>query len=330
MKHIFTLTFLCFSALLFAQDPLVLQPMQKDTLPAKKDTTWKISGFFGVNASNTSLSNWQGGGVNSTALNSILNLQAEYKKGKQIWVNKLDAQYGIAKLGAGDGIPFRKNIDQLFALSKYNVNAFNKYWYYAAQGDYRTQFAPAYKYAGDTIVGRATSDFNSPGYLQLALGLDYKPTDYLSITFAPVAGKVTMVNRQHLADEGAYGVEKAETDSTGRIITKGKRIRYEFGGRVIIKFKKDIFKNVNLDSYLDLFSNYTHNPQNIDVVFNNLLTLKINKYFSANVICQMLYDDDIMILYDHDGDGVSGGSNDFYGPRLQVLTTFAIGFGYKF
>ena len=76
-----------------------------------------------------------------------------------------------------------------------------------------------------------------------------------------------MVNRQYLADEGAYGVEKAVVDTAGRVVTHGKKTRLEFGGRVILKFKKDIFKNVNLDSYLDLFSNYGHNPGNIDVVF---------------------------------------------------------------
>jgi len=329
MKRIIFPTLLLFCLHSKAQDPLVLQPIAKDTLPVKKDTSWKTSGFFGVNFSQTSLSNWQGGGQNNIAGNAILNLQADYKKGKHEWTNKLDAQYGLVRLG-GTGTPFRKNIDQLFALSKYNLNAFNKYWFYAAQADYRTQFAPGYKYSGDSIIGRATSDFNSPAYIQLALGLDYKPADYFSVTLAPLAGKITMVNRQYLADDGAYGVEKAVRDTNGAIITHGKKIRYEFGGRLVIKFKKDIFKNVNLDSYLDLFSNYAHNPQNIDVVFNNLLTFKINKYFTANIISQIIYDDDIVIKYDWNNDGKFDNPNDYAGPRLQMLTTLSVGFGYKF
>jgi hypothetical protein len=304
-----------------AQEPLILQPMQKDTVPTKKDTSWKITGFFGVNASQTALSNWQGGGQDNIALNTILNVEADYKKDKHAWTNKLDAQYGVMK--PGEGVGFRKNIDQLFALSKYEVNAFGKNWFYATQVDYRTQFAPGYNYLNDAPVKPAVSDMNSPGYLQLAVGLDYKPADYFSITFAPAAGKATYVNRQYLADAGAYGVDKAVTDANGNIITHGKRSRYEFGGRVIIKFKKDIIKNVNLDSYLDLFSNYMHNPGNIDVVFNNLLTIKVNKYFSVNVISQMIYDDDIIIKRITD-QGVTAG------PRLQLLTTIAVGFGIKF
>jgi hypothetical protein len=319
MKKIFTVIAIIIATTLSAQDSIP---------PTKKDTSWKVSGYFGLNFSQTSLSNWQGGGQDNIAGNAILNIQAVYKKGKSEWLNKLDAQYGLIKTD-GDRL-FKKNIDQLFALSKYNLNAFNKYWFYAAQGDYRTQFAPGYNYNGDSVVGTARSDFNSPGYIQLAIGLDYKPTKYFSATFAPIAGKITVVNRQYLADEGAYGVEKAVLDTAGKIVTNGKRSRFELGGRIILRFKKDIFKNVNLDSYLDLFSNYANNPGNIDVVFNNLLTLKINKYFTANVISQVLYDDEVVTKRDWNKDGKFDNAKDINGPRVQMLTTFAVGFGYKF
>ncbi len=313
---------------IFAREKNTLPDSLKQSKKSQKDTSWKVTGFFGVNASQTALSNWQGGGQDNIALNSILNIQVVYKKAKHEWLTKLDAQYGLIK--PGDYKLFRKNIDQIFALSKYNINAFSKYWFYVAQADFRSQFAPGYTYAGDSISGQAGSDFCSPAYIQLALGLDYKPTNYFSITFAPAAGKITIVNRGYLADAGAYGVEKAILDTAGNVITHGKHSRYEFGGRIILRFKKDIFKNVNLDSYLDLFSNYGHNPQNIDVVFNNLLTLKINKYFSANIISQMIYDDDIIIKRDWNKDGKYDTSGDINGPRLQLITTLAIGFGYKF
>ena len=306
---------------------IALSTQAQDTPAAKKDTTyWKKSGFFGVNASQTQLSNWQGGGQNNVAINSIFNMQLEYKKAKHCWLTKVDAQYGLIRTGTAPS--FRKNIDQLFVLSKYNIDAFSKYWFYVAQADYRTQFAPGYNFdVASNIVGQAVSDFNSPGYTQLAFGLDYKPTNYFSATFAPLAGKITMVNRQYLADAGAFGVEKATYDPNGVLISHGKKMRTEFGGRVILKFKKDIFKNVNLDSYLDLFSNYSNNPGNIDVVFNNLLTFKINKYFTANVICQMLYDDDVTVKR---SSSLYKPEDNINGPRLQVISTFAIGFGYKF
>lgn len=323
MKRSFTIALCLIISIMSAQNPA------DTSKAAKKDTSyWKKSGFFGVNGSSTWLSDWQGGGQDNITVTSIFNFEAVYKKDKHEWTNKLDAQYGVIRPGGFKN--FQKNLDQLFALSKYNINAFNKYWYYTAQGDFRTQFAPGYKYNGDTIVGRAASDLTSPAYIQLALGLDYKPTDYFSVTFAPAAGKITLVNRQYLADDGAFGVDKAVRDTSGNILTPGKKIRYEFGGRIIVKFKKDIFKNVNLDSYLDLFSNYGHNPGNIDVMFNNLLTIKINRFFTANVICNMIYDDDVIVKRDWNKDGLYDNANDVNGPRLQILTTVGVGFGYKF
>ncbi len=302
----------------------------QDTVPPLiKDTAWKASGFFGVNASQTSLSDWQGGGQNNLALGGILNLDIIYRRDAfEQWQNKLDAQFGM--LRQGDQRMLRKNLDQLFFLSKYSTRAFGKNFYWTAQGDYRTQFAPGYKYAGDSVVGRAVSDFNSPGYIQLALGLAYKPKDYFSVSLLPVAAKVTVVNRQHLANEGAFGVPAARYDPAGNLIEEGKRIRYETGTRLVVKFKKDIRPNINLDSYLDLFSNYFENFGNVDVVFNNLLTMKVAKYFTVNVVSQILYDDDVKRQRDLNNDGKYDLEGEINGPRVQALTTIAVGFGYKF
>jgi len=309
-----------------AQLPL---SVASDTIkPLAKDTSWKLPGLFSISASQTSLSNWQGGGQDNFAIMGLFNFNPVYRKDGREWISKIDLQYGLIKPGAAK--LYRKNVDQIFLLTKVTTPAFAKHFSYSLQSDFRTQFAPGFNYNDDSIVGRATSDFLAPGYIQLALGLDYKPVEYFSATFAPAAGKVTLVTRQHLADAGAFGVEKATFDSLGNVLTPGKRIRYEFGGRLILKFKKDIMKNVALDSYLDLFSNYSHNPTNIDVIFNNAFTFKINKFFSASIISQILYDDDIKTQRDWDKDGLYTKPEDINGPRLQALTTFAIGFGYKF
>src|SRR3954471_3930462 len=165
---------------------------QDAAAPVAKDTTWKTSGFFGVNTSQTALSDWQGGGNNNVAVGAIFNIEIKYQRDKyEQWLTKLDAQFGTVKQNPREG--FRKNIDQIFLLTKYNSLAFGKNWYWSAQADYRTQFAPGYYYNEGPVVGRALSDLNSPGYIQLALGIDYKPVDYFSFNIAPIAGKVTMV-----------------------------------------------------------------------------------------------------------------------------------------
>ncbi len=300
----------------------VAQPQE-----TKKDTAWKSAGFIGLNFAQTALSNWQGGGQDNVAVTGIFNYEINYKKGKAEWNNKVDAQYGLV---LQDNSKFwKKNVDQLFAMSQFNLRAFKKVWYYSAMTDFRSQLAPGYAYSGDT-TRKMVSNWTAPAYIQLAVGLDYKPADYFSTTISPLAGKITLVNDQDFANNGDYGVDKAVRDTAGKIITPGKKVRYEFGGRLTIKFKKDIFKNVNLDTYLDFFSNYTHNPQNVDIVWNSLLTFKVNKFLTATISTKLIYDDDIIIRYDWNKDGKYDNKNDFQGPRPQWLTNIGVGFGYKF
>lgn len=40
--------------------------------------------------------------------------------------------------------------------------------------------------------------------------------------------------------------------------------------------------------------NYRCNPQNIDVLMNNLLTMNFTKNFATNLSVDLLYDDDVL------------------------------------
>jgi hypothetical protein len=75
-----------------------------------------------------------------------------------------------------------------------------------------------------------------------------------------------------------------------------------------------------------LFSNYIVKPENIDVNWENLITMKINSWFSANIHYTMLYDDDVKIAWDSNDDGI----NDRFGARLQIKQLLGIGLTYKF
>lgn len=295
---------------------------------AVKDTSWKTEGFIGLNIAQTSLSNWQGGGQDNISFSGLVNWAANYKKDKIEWNNKFDGQYGLVRLNNSKF--WQKSVDQVFALSKLDVYAFKKYWYYSLMADFRSQFSDSYKYSGDTLK-TAISRFSSPAYIQLALGLEFKPVDYFSISLSPVAGKMTIVSDQGMADNGDYGVEKAVRDTNGTVITHGKKIRYEFGGRLTIRFKKDLTKIVNLDTYADFFDAYTNNPyQNVDVVWNTLITVKIAKFFTASLSTKFVYDNDMITKYDWNNDGKYDHKNDINGPRAQILSVYGIGFGYKF
>ena len=145
--------------------------------------------------------------------------------------------------------------------------------------NFKTQFTRGYK---ETDAGKVViSDFMSPGYILLAIGMEYKPTDAFFFSASPLGGKITLVMNDSLSTVGSFGVEA------------GKTTRSEFGGTIKMGVNREIMKNVSLTSTLELFSNYFDTPQNIDVSWKAMINMKVNEFLSANISTHLLYDDDI-------------------------------------
>lgn len=281
---------------------------------------WKKSGTFGVNFSQSSFTNWASGGQNSIAINSLFNLNVSYRTQKAAWDNLLAMGYGMQQQGK-DGVPIKTD-DRLEFTSKYGRSAY-KNLFYAALVNFKTQFAPGYNYPNDSV---RISDFMCPAYLTMALGMDYKKGENLSVFLAPLTGRVTFINSQRLSDAGAYGVEAATYDTLGNIITIGKKSKKEFGGYMRLFYKAEVMKNVSFQSKVDLFTNYLKNPENVDVGWEALISMKVNKYISATISTHLIYDDDISIAIDKNKDGIIEEN----GPRIQFKEILAVGFSYKF
>jgi hypothetical protein len=279
---------------------------------------WKTGGVLAVNLAQTSLKNWAAGGQNSIAVNGLFSVFANMINGKSRWDNSLDLGYGLLKQGKDGG--FRKTDDKIDFLSKYGREAFNNF-YYAALLNFKTQMQPGYNYV-DATTKNKISDLFAPAYLLVALGLDYKPNAYFSAFIAPVTAKFTFVTDQVLSDAGAFGV------------TPGEKVKSEMGGyiRVIYTkndFKSEFMKNVSLTTKVDLFSNYADNPQNIDVSWENMIALKVNKFISVNINTHLLYDDNIKVPFDINGDGTII-ATEMIGSKIQFKEILGVGFAYRF
>jgi hypothetical protein len=46
-----------------------------------------------------------------------------------------------------------------------------------------------------------------------------------------------------------------------------------------------------MENRLNLYSNYLQDPQNIDIDYQMNVIMKINRYLSANIALQTIYDD---------------------------------------
>lgn len=272
---------------------------QEDT--TKAENPWKSGGNIGISFSQTSLTNWAAGGENSFGGSGFLSLFANYSKGKGAWDNTLDLGYGMLQQGEDD---LRKTDDKIDFASKYGYKA-SKKWYYTALLSFKSQFADGYKYPDDSTV---ISTFLAPAYILGSIGMDYKPNEMFSAYISPVTTKFTIVNDGVLSDAGAFGVEP------------GDKIRTEVGGFVKLAFKKDIMENVNLQSKVDFFSNYSDKPEYIDVNWEVLIAMKVNKFITANLSTQLIYDHDVKFPQD---DGTEK-------AKVQFKEIFGVGFSYKF
>lgn len=318
MKKILTTLSLCIAILSNAQ------VTEKEDALKSVDTLstdgWKKSGYFGIGIGQVALSNWAGGGVNSISLSGLLNLSANYKKDKFYWNNEGVFAFGI--INQDKSALWIKNDDKIDVTSKAG-KVIKKGTSFAGLFNFRTQFAQGFE---DEAQLKMISKFAAPAYSILAVGFDFQPLTSLSIFVAPITLKTTYVADQFLADAGAYGVEGATYSDAGVLLESGKLLRNEMGGYMKIAYNKSFTKSVALGTKLDLFSNYLSNPQNIDVNWEALLTIKAGKYITTTISTQILYDDDVDIAIDTNDDGVT----DKRGPRLQFREALSVGFSVNF
>ena len=273
---------------------------------------WKTGGIIGANLAQTALVNWSAGGESSVAVNGLMSVFANYRNGKNSWDNSLDMGYGLLNQGSDNG--FRKTDDKFDFLSKYGRKAFSDF-FYSGLVNFKTQFSPGYNYPNDSVK---ISNLLAPAYLLGAIGLNYQPNSYFNVFMAPFTGRLTIVNDEKLSNAGAFGVDP------------GKRTKGEFGGYVRMiysrnDFKAEFFKNISFTTKIDLFSNYLKDPQNVDVNWETLIGMKVNKYISININTQLMYDADTK--FDTNNDGAINASDK---SKIQFKEILGVGVMYKF
>jgi len=222
----------------------------------------------------------------------------------------------------------KKTDDRLDFSSIFGVKI-SKKWYYNLNANFSTQYFKGYKYPNDTVI---VSNFLSPGYLTISLGLEYKLMKNLSLYGSPLAGKITFVNNQALANEGKYGVVAAVLDSVGNILVPGQRLKSELGFSFIAKYKGKLSKNIDLNTKLMLYNNYfdpvKRNRWNIDIDWETWFDFTINRFFVASAYFHIIYDHDIKIPVFEVVDGARTKVGDTI--NMQFKQNYGLGIAFKF
>lgn len=226
MKKILLIT--CLAALplaSFAQDvQQVTAEVAKEISEAPKAEAkvvkpkyWQHSLTTQINVGQTSLTNWAAGGDNTFSLKGFVDGSCNWKKDAMFWNNRLQLDYGL--LYSSSKPLFQKSNDRIYFESKWGYRIKDEL-YFSANYDLKSQFAASYNYATpseamvtekygadaklDNLARKQQTElwkqarvkksgFFAPAYTTLALGIDWNPAKWVSISIAPLTGGFTVV-----------------------------------------------------------------------------------------------------------------------------------------
>jgi Protein of unknown function (DUF3078) len=249
----------------------------KELKPLEKDG-WQKKGTFIINVNQSALRNWAGGGEQNTlGVTTLLNYNLNHRKGKMTWNNYFDIAIGFQN--ATSFGQFRKTDDRVDITSKYGYQ-FSKKWHTALLGNFNSQALAGYNYT-DT-VNTKVSNILTPGKILLSAGIDFRPDKTFTIFISPITSRFILKT-----DQDFYTVDKFGVSPERRSYT-------ELGSFATAKYSKKISSWALYTGRLDLFSNYKRNPENVDLFFTNLVTMKFNKWLATNISVDMVYDDDVL------------------------------------
>lgn len=268
---------------------------------------WKRSTQIGLNFSGAAFNaSWQGGGVNNLTLGTYFNNLAVFTKGKGVWTNDIQLQYGrLSNFYKNDSKEIRKGVDRIFLDTKYTRVVHKALNWYSSL-NFLSQFDKGFDYS-DVNKPSLISKSLHPGFLTLASGFEWKPKPYL-ITQAGLGGRTTFISDDKNITK-LYGVSKGKTSLT------------ELGLQGVIAFDKDIAKNINLKLRDQMFLAIAPKSKALDHNINIIATAKINKYLNVNLAAILIRDFDQVSKADIDAKK--------YKSVWQATGGFNLGFSLK-
>lgn len=242
---------------------------------------WQKSLVTKLAGSQATFQNWAEGGVNTLALSSAVD--GRWQKNYGRWNRRYDLRLAFGAVKQ-DTLDFRKaeDIIRLQATYKHtgigSLSAFTPTAAFTA----RSQFAPGYNFDKNQFkkkrpLPQKVSDIMSPGVFTQALGMTYQYKPWLSQRLG-LGGKQTVVLIERLRE--LYNMEIDD------------KVRVEFGLEAYTELEKELAKNIHLKSTLGLFAAFNQ-PEHPDLLWENLLTMKVNSWLQFNVEWAVLRDKDV-------------------------------------
>lgn len=266
-----------------------------DTASIKVDTIkhWSVLGKQSLIINQAAFSNWVGGGGNNVGWLVGADYNITYEKDKDLWENIILLNYGQNDT---KGLGVRKTQDVINFSTNYGRKV-SKSWYLSVGAGVLSQFTAGYE-DGNNPAAKKISNFMAPGYLNVGMGITYRPNDNVNVTLRPSNARWVFVLDKDLQTAGTYGLKADGDDSL---------LQYGFLGTAYYKVK--LMENVNVTNTASIFSNYLDHPERLVLAYGLILNLKVNKFISSNITVDLMYDHNQI-------------------KRTQLKQTLGVGFAY--
>jgi len=271
-------------------------------------TPWTLSGNGSFGFTQMFLDHWVKGGNSSFAFLAVLKGAANYSLGKIKWENSAEFRNGWIRQG-GDIKQTQKNDDKVEFISRFGVSAFKK-WYYSTEVDVETQLFNGYNYTTDKLI----SGYLSPVKTSLKIGLDYKPSNNLSLLLSPLTSKTVYIRDTARIDQTTYGIDA------------DKKRLWKPGLNLDFTYKRDLIANVTYETKYKMFINYLAPFSKFDVNWENTVTARLTNLITMTFMLYLIYDDDVTFATNK----VNAAGGTIYEPSWQVKEMITVGLTYKF
>ncbi|MFC6266851.1 DUF3078 domain-containing protein [Frigoriflavimonas asaccharolytica] len=287
MKKLLLSTISLFGILAFAQQ-------NGDAKTEDSIKAWSIRGENTLMLNQASFSNWIGGGANNVGFIAGINYNMTYEKGDDLWENIVILGYGQNNT---EGLGNRKTQDAINLSTNYG-RKISKNWYASGGASLQTQFAEGFE-DGNNPSAFKLSNFMAPGFVNLGAGFTYRPNDNFTMTLRPANARWTFVLDKDLQLAGNYGLKN-----------NGDSSLFQFGFLGTALYKVQLMENISLTNTASVFTNYLDHPDRLVLGYGGILNMKINRYISANITADVIYDHNQI-------------------QKTQVKQTLGIGFAYN-
>ena len=286
MPEIQRLRYLFIVILLFLQYQVSGDPIEDDSLATTPVETgpWTIDLIARLSASQTGSQNWAEGGANTLASTVAFESKVIHKSTNWTQTHETKLAVGLIKQ---DTLDFRKATDEIRIRSSFEYSGDGVFVHVkpTLASDIKTQFAAGYNYQKNPYDGQEelpakVSDFFAPATFVQTAGFTYAREDHFKQRLG-VGAKQTFVK-----DEAIRELYKMESDQS---------VRFELGLESRTHFDRELFENVRLKSSLGLFAAF-NKPDLPDLLWENELDMKVNKWLGVRVEFKALYDRDVSDL----------------------------------